>query len=164
MKKIATPQDLQAELQRLLAYCESPRPSREKLAGELWGLADRVAANPKAEVSEAMSAILEDLVQRMGRDEWGMVLEAAKFGVFRYDGGDRERLLKLKQTHSILVSRTWGVVSKARHGDRTNPPLSQEAAKWFADQTDNVQFTIARRLIMQEAQKLGIKLDRKKLL
>lgn len=44
MKKIATPQDLQAELRRLLAYCQGPdRPSRETLAAELRDLADRTA-------------------------------------------------------------------------------------------------------------------------
>lgn len=44
MQKIASPQDLQTELQRLLAYSQEPNPSREKLAGELRGLANRVAA------------------------------------------------------------------------------------------------------------------------
>jgi hypothetical protein len=45
MDKIASPQDLQAEIRRLLAYSQSPKPSREKLASELRGLADRVAAD-----------------------------------------------------------------------------------------------------------------------
>ncbi len=44
MQKIATPQDLQTKLRRLLAYCQEPHPSRDRLAGELRGLADRVAA------------------------------------------------------------------------------------------------------------------------
>jgi hypothetical protein len=43
MDKIASPQDLQAELRRLLAYSQSEKPSREKIAGELRALADRVA-------------------------------------------------------------------------------------------------------------------------
>ena len=42
MQKIATPQDLQAELHRLLAYCQEENPSREKLAAEIRELADRV--------------------------------------------------------------------------------------------------------------------------
>ena len=43
MKKIATPQDLQVELRRLLASCQgSERPSREKLAEELRALATGV--------------------------------------------------------------------------------------------------------------------------
>jgi len=44
MQKIATPQDLQAALRHLIAMTQGPeRPSREKLAEELRGLADRVA-------------------------------------------------------------------------------------------------------------------------
>jgi hypothetical protein len=45
MQKIASPQELQSELRRVLAACQGPeRPSREKLAEELRALADRVAA------------------------------------------------------------------------------------------------------------------------
>jgi len=47
MNRIASPQDLQAEIRRLLAYSQSPKPSREKLASELQALAGRVAATPK---------------------------------------------------------------------------------------------------------------------
>lgn len=55
MKKIATPQDLQAELRRLLAYSQEKTPSREVLAAELRELADCVAAkrqllDPKKEL------------------------------------------------------------------------------------------------------------------
>jgi len=45
MNKIASPQDLQAELRRLLAYAQTEKPSREKLAAEMRGLANRVAAD-----------------------------------------------------------------------------------------------------------------------
>jgi len=48
MRKIASPHDLQAELQRLLAYCQGPGlPSRERLAGELRGLATLVSEGTK---------------------------------------------------------------------------------------------------------------------
>lgn len=44
MKKIASPQHLQAELGRLVSYCQGPdRPSRAVLASEIRGLATRVA-------------------------------------------------------------------------------------------------------------------------
>lgn len=44
MEKIASPQDLQAEIRRLLAHCQGPqRPSRQHLAAQLRSLADRVA-------------------------------------------------------------------------------------------------------------------------
>ena len=42
MRKIADAQDLQAEISRLLAYSQGQNPSRERLASELRGLADRV--------------------------------------------------------------------------------------------------------------------------
>lgn len=45
MNRIASPQDLQAEVHRLLAYSQSPKPSREKLASELRELANRVAGH-----------------------------------------------------------------------------------------------------------------------
>ena len=43
MLKIATPQDFQAELQGLLAYCQAPQPSRQLLASKLRDLSERVA-------------------------------------------------------------------------------------------------------------------------
>jgi hypothetical protein len=43
MRKIASPVELQAELQRLLAYVGSGKPSRERIASELRGLAGKVA-------------------------------------------------------------------------------------------------------------------------
>ena len=43
MQKIASPQDLQAELQRLASEAAEDRPSREKLASDLRELADRLA-------------------------------------------------------------------------------------------------------------------------
>jgi len=44
MRKIASPQDLQARLRTLLAACEGPEhPSRQRLAAELRALAIRVA-------------------------------------------------------------------------------------------------------------------------
>lgn len=42
VQKIATPQDLQAELHGLLTYCQSEQPSRGRLAAELRELANRV--------------------------------------------------------------------------------------------------------------------------
>ena len=43
MEKIASPQDLRSELNRILAQASEDKPSRELLAFELRGLADRVA-------------------------------------------------------------------------------------------------------------------------
>ena len=58
MLKIATPNDLRAELKRLLVYCQEARPSREKIASELRGLADRVAGMPQAKLLESITTPL----------------------------------------------------------------------------------------------------------
>jgi hypothetical protein len=50
MRKIAGPQDLQAELQRLLAYSQGENPSRQVVARELRKLAVRVAPPDLPEV------------------------------------------------------------------------------------------------------------------
>ena len=63
MRKIATPQDLQAELRRLLAECQgSDLPSRQKLAIELRGLADRVVASSRVPQAERMVTEAKKLV------------------------------------------------------------------------------------------------------
>jgi hypothetical protein len=53
MHKIASPQDLQAELRRLLAYSQEVQPSRQVLASELRELANRVAGWGKKETITA---------------------------------------------------------------------------------------------------------------
>jgi hypothetical protein len=45
MEKIASPQELASEIQRLVDYCQGPEPSREVLATELQKLATRVGAD-----------------------------------------------------------------------------------------------------------------------
>lgn len=49
MEKIATPNELQSELRRLLSYSQEAHPSRVRLASELRELALKVAAAPTAE-------------------------------------------------------------------------------------------------------------------
>lgn len=59
MRKIASPEELRSELRRLMAYCEGPeKPSREKLAAELNGLADKVAG-PRTASDSALDYILD---------------------------------------------------------------------------------------------------------
>lgn len=54
MQKIASPQELQAELRRILASTEGPeRPSREALAFDLNELADRIAGKKVAGMGAA---------------------------------------------------------------------------------------------------------------
>lgn len=60
MRKIASPQELQTELRRLLAYCSGPeKPSREKLAAELRELASRVKCSEGQE--EKLVALFDSL-------------------------------------------------------------------------------------------------------
>lgn len=53
MNKIASPDELQSELRRLLAYAQTERPSRERIAHALDTLSERVgAAAPKTVFTE----------------------------------------------------------------------------------------------------------------
>lgn len=47
MRKIASPQDLQAELRQLLAYTQEERPSRRVVAAKLQALASRILVAKK---------------------------------------------------------------------------------------------------------------------
>ena len=60
MNKIASPQDLQNELTRLVAYCSEGQPSREKVASELRSLADRLAGKTPSSPNEAWDAWVGD--------------------------------------------------------------------------------------------------------
>lgn len=83
MRKIASPADLQAELRRLLAYAQSPEPSREKLANELRGLAARVAT-PKPRTPQEVERVFEEafsaanLLEDISED-WGFDPELSAF-------------------------------------------------------------------------------------
>ena len=58
MNKIASPQELQDELRRLLASSQETNPSREKLALELRALADKVAMGRVASMEGDAEKIL----------------------------------------------------------------------------------------------------------
>lgn len=122
------------------------------------------AANPRAEVMAVMAKLLEEGIHKIGKDEFKQILEAARYGVFREDGGDKERLLKIKQIQNGIVHGAWRIAGLAKHGKPTELPMSQEAAEWFYKQTDAVQYTMSRQLLEQEAKKLGIRLDSTKLI
>ena len=47
MNKIATPKDLISELQRVLAYASSKKPSRTKLSRDLSALSEKVSSQEK---------------------------------------------------------------------------------------------------------------------
>jgi hypothetical protein len=57
MQKIASPRDVQAELSDLLAYSESDRPSRTRLASRLRNLAARVLDKEASEDSNLVDSI-----------------------------------------------------------------------------------------------------------
>jgi len=59
MNKIASPQDLQVELRRIMARCQEPGISRAAIAGELRELSLRVGAAPQVirTPQEALKAI-----------------------------------------------------------------------------------------------------------
>lgn len=62
MNKIATAEQLQAELRDILAMTEEPGPSREKLAAALESLADRVAIEtPGSTLAKRARAMKKDI-------------------------------------------------------------------------------------------------------
>ena len=70
MRKIASPNELTQELRHLLAYAESPSPSREKLAGALNQLAERVAGIRVAD--KVPSKVMRLVKSRLRYCDWGM--------------------------------------------------------------------------------------------
>lgn len=59
MRKIASPQELQGELQKLLDFAGTEQPSRQALANDLRGLADRLAAydTPAEAIKKAINLL-----------------------------------------------------------------------------------------------------------
>lgn len=79
MKKIASPQDLQAELRRLLAYSQGPeKPSRDKIAAELRVLANRVANLPDWPGADHVYSYLYKVLEQLGAENWKAEVERAK--------------------------------------------------------------------------------------
>ena len=70
MDKIASPQDLHVELQRLLAYAQSVKPSREKLASDLRELASRLAedtSGPLTRENQKLLNVVEEYSRGAGK-------------------------------------------------------------------------------------------------
>jgi hypothetical protein len=101
MDRIATPRGLVAELQKILAYAETEKPSREKLATALNALADRTARAPQMPGSKDIDDARSSLV---------IGLASA------YPGVDRARVRVVVNKHidqaTRELSRTEGWVSK----------------------------------------------------
>jgi len=86
MDKIATTQELQHELQRLLNYAQSHRPSRETLAQRLARLSHRVAGDTfDIDAAKDYNLRLAKLLQKLKRDA------GAKFVVGNYKGTGSKR-------------------------------------------------------------------------
>lgn len=64
MRRIASTKELQAELNKLLAYSKEPRPSRKVIATELTKLAHRLAG----EMPEAFKKHIEEMKEK-GKDD-----------------------------------------------------------------------------------------------
>jgi len=95
-----------------------------------------------------------------------------------FEDTDKEGMTWLKQIQNKLVHTTFAIAVESKFGrgpNDTHPKnpqitqlglddveMSQEAGKWYTSQTGAVQFTMARQILMAEAKKLGIKLDRTK--
>lgn len=65
MDRIASPQDLASELNRILAYTKEVKPSRDKIAADLNALADRLAAGPELDTPQDIMDFLKETFRRM---------------------------------------------------------------------------------------------------
>jgi len=99
MDKIASPQDLQTELRRIMAYCQgSENPSRDVLASELRELADRVAVAPEyAPEYEAVYKHLDKELRALGFKKLDPIR-------WKWSGPKSEIKVELKPPSTILPS------------------------------------------------------------
>ena len=80
MNKIASPQDLQTELKKILAYCAKGNPSRSVVAKALSDLSDRTAKKMKYTDAWLADALKRDPLSTFGgvRDFTDTLIAAAK--------------------------------------------------------------------------------------
>ncbi len=118
---------------------------------------------PKTECSQLMDRILWTIQDRIGNPDLRKTISEGS--------GDS---WTLKTLQGVLVFTVADLASdvRASHGGpshRVNvktllrcelPSMSLEAARWFGDQTDAVQFTLARRTLFERAKLLGVPFDR----
>lgn len=116
MQKIAKPQELQAELQRLLAYASSEKPSRAKLSAELNALADRVADTNRIAGESLLDYVLDrdaliDIQSKL-RDE-----DRQSFDLFQQVYRQLRRELTLKSGAEGAFYRILDIVKRGKTWD-----------------------------------------------
>ena len=119
IRKIAKPQDLKAELQRLLSYCQEGNPSRQVLASELHTLAERVAATklrklPSIGVTQIWAVMRDD--QQIGAVE-----------------KNRSTKHSLEPYHAMVGKKTIGSFYDEKEAETKGPQLNEalrEKLKW----------------------------------
>jgi len=91
MQKISSPQDLQAELERLVSLCDGPeRPSREVLASELNGLADRLGPSMRQGAYPPAEKLRDDLELVEGKcQDAEASIKAVRSAIKKYGSGKR---------------------------------------------------------------------------
>ena len=109
MHKIATTHALQAELQRLLDYTQSPRPSRLRVASELRNLSQRVAKDPsessrRNKANKALDILCRKYHQSLPLTEIKEILSANGFNADAVDGIYTGREGK---SHEQVGPKTW---------------------------------------------------------
>lgn len=124
----------------------------------------KTASNPKAEALEVMQQVMQAIEKHLGKDDMKEMFENPE--AVKERGFPRLKLVQNKLVHvtfAIAEASKWD--SPARQSQVTqlglsDAKMSAEAGEWYTDQTDAVQNTMARQVLLAEAKKLGIKLDR----
>jgi hypothetical protein len=135
MQKIANTQELQAQLRRLLAYTESPLPSRAKIAFELGVLAELTF--PKySKVFPNQKALDEYLRAHPSADKSKHRVEDADVQRIRKDLEPFQKLKKVQEKEDQRQDRKdkKKVVKDLTKHQKAHPPGS---INWKYDPKDN---------------------------
>jgi hypothetical protein len=88
MDKIASPQALVAELQKLLTYARTPTPSRERLAYDLTALSDRLLGKTATRLVDTIGpGDRVTIVDRFGKEQTGRAVMKGPHGWVLNMGG-----------------------------------------------------------------------------
>lgn len=117
--KIASPQDLQAEIRKIMAYSEGEKPSREALANSLYQLADRLsparkpklAADPNRDLAERLDSGLRTFTRGKQSEMVEYVSEVLKAWAMTHGLKDLLRG-NTKMIAEDLLYNAWQVRSK----------------------------------------------------
>ena len=121
MQKIATPQDLAAKLQRLLAYSQGPEPSRAKIASQLRTLAAATEGDFENHVATRNVRLTPKEITRAS-DGYTIVVRPQS------DGGYWVSAVKIEGTSGRPLGAAFEEVAESKGGVSA---AVKEVARWM---------------------------------